>query len=521
MFLFVLENKKIFQKKKMKKLKVVILFLCFFFSTLYAEQLETKTPLQQNIKVPGKMHSGFLERSNQVTTTTRKSWGDKFEDAFYMCILGCILFICSFPSLWFNERRAVRTSELISKGFKICHELNSNEINPQNNGNLVYLSGKAVNNEALKDEVLGITVEKSLKLKRVVEMFQWKERCDTRTEKDWFGGGETTKKTYTYEKIWSDELIDSGVFHDQSKSNPYLEKWIARNETFLSKTSQIGNFELADHQLEQLKCFQTLHLEENHKNHFSELFTEKVNGITTMDRVSVDNNFIYIRSKGEHIDNQIGDLRFSYVFVPEEHLSLVSCQTNNTFIPYDIKRKGFRSQEESQVLLDKGNQPEQMDINFDDEDQDSCCVKCCPCCICCLCYGAIGKLCKTPTIINWIYEKAMTKQELFDEKEKENRCMTWIIRLVGFLMMVFGIYLFFSPVYELLEILPLLSSVGKLVVLVFAILVCIPICSLIIILAWMFYRPLIALLFLGITIVFSVALYLILSKSQQSQQMKF
>ncbi len=156
-------------KKKFKFLLIFLLFFCLFFQTTSAEDINKPQLIDNNKKIP----SGFLENSSkQITTKSRKSWGDKFVDAIYLCIIGFVLFICSFPALWFNERRAVRTSELITEGFRICQELKSDEVNPENNGTLVFLTGMAENQEILKDEQVGISSEKTLKMKRIVEMFQ-------------------------------------------------------------------------------------------------------------------------------------------------------------------------------------------------------------------------------------------------------------------------------------------------------------------------------------------------------------
>lgn len=489
-----------------------LIFFCFFLQNTSAQNI--KPQLSRQTESNKKLPSGFLENSSkQVTTISRKSWSEKFSDAFYLCIIGFILFVCSFPSLWFNERRAVRTSELITEGFKICQDLKPDEVKPENNGRLVFLSGMAENQEILKDEELGVCSEKTLKLKRIVEMYQWKEIVTEEKERDWVGGGETTKTSYHYKQVWNEVSIDSGSFRDfNNHVNPSLEKWVVKNETFLSKASHIGNFDLSIHQIEKLACLKRFPLQENSKNNFSEDFLKKITCISTIEDIALIDNYIYIKT-GQEKQNNIGDLRISFEFVPEEHLSLVSCQNGNTFIPYNIRKKGFKVNEETQAFIEK----REMNLNFEDEEQDNCCKECsksCACCYCCLCCGFVEKLCKTPTEIDWLYEKPLTKQELFDEKEKENMLTTWTIRVVGFFMMVFGIYLFFSPVYEILEILPLLSSVGKFVVFVFALLVSIPICSLIIMLAWIFYRPMIALIFLFIIIGFGITLFLILSKSK-------
>ena len=456
------------------------------------------------------IESGFVEHSS--IEITRKSWGDKFEESFYLCIFGAILFICAFPTLWFNERRAVRTSELISEGLKACRPLDANLVKPENNHKLVYLSGKAESPTPVKDELLGVEVDKALKLMRKVEMYQYKEVKSSSKKRDAFGGGETTVTTYNYTKIWDDKVIDSGAFGDKEYAgkNP---KFLIQNEYFHTKTGHIGEFQIANHQLEMLKSYTSLPLQENSKNGFSLDFLEKVKSISTLEKVTVEGDYIYIHT-GNDKENAIGDLRISFQYVPEETLSVICCQDDKSFQPYDYKNESKKQVDESTAFIQKPD----MNLNFDDEDRENCCVKCCPCCICCICCAGVESLCKTTTTIDWLYEKQLTMEDIFDIKEKENRLTTWCLRIGGFLMMVFGISLFFSPVYEILEILPLLSSLGKLVVFIFALLVSIPICSIIIMVAWMFYRPKVALVFLVIILAFGGVLYYILRKTGEMSE---
>lgn len=52
-----------------------------------------------------------------------------------------------------------------------------------------------------------------------------------------------------------------------------------------------------------------------------------------------------------------------------------------------------------------------------------------------------------------------------------------------------GIYLFFSPLYEFLQVLPLLSGLGKFVIIVFAIIFSIPLTLITILSSWLAHRP--------------------------------
>ena len=51
-----------------------------------------------------------------------------------------------------------------------------------NDGKLVHLSGKSVTVDVLKDGKFGVSAN-AIKLKRAVEMYQWKEKTSSKTKK--------------------------------------------------------------------------------------------------------------------------------------------------------------------------------------------------------------------------------------------------------------------------------------------------------------------------------------------------
>lgn len=57
---------------------------------------------------------------------------------------------------------------------------------------------------------------------------------------------------------------------------------------------------------------------------------------------------------------------------------------------------------------------------------------------------------KSPSELNWLVEKQITKKEMFENELGNNEMNTKIIRLLGWLFMNIGIYLFFSPIYQIL-----------------------------------------------------------------------
>lgn len=108
---------------------------------------------------------------------------------------------------------------------------------------LVHLSGTAEAEDPVTDEEFGITAS-ALKLRRDVEMHQWKESEKSETKQK-LGGGEETTKTYTYSKDWSSAWIDSGKFQKPSgHTNP--ESLPVESETLTAEGIHVGKFDLPE-----------------------------------------------------------------------------------------------------------------------------------------------------------------------------------------------------------------------------------------------------------------------------------
>ena len=111
----------------------------------------------------------------------------------------------------------------------------------------------------------------------------------------------------------------------------------------------------------------------------------------------------------------------------------------------------------------------------------------------------------------------MSKSEIVHLAVKKSQILTWVIRVVSYLMMVIGICMFFSPITTILGFIPLVGGLLKgtvgFVIFVAALLVCIPLWIIAFSLAWLWYHPKVGAIFLGIGLaVLGVILFLNYSK---------
>lgn len=90
---------------------------------------------------------------------------------------------------------------------------------------------------------------RGVRLERVVEMYQYKERRHTKKRRN-AGGGDTTVTTYTYPKVWSSSLIHSHSFQDPSFSNPDDMPFVEAVDT--ADDVQVGAYHLTREQVGML-----------------------------------------------------------------------------------------------------------------------------------------------------------------------------------------------------------------------------------------------------------------------------
>ncbi len=139
-------------------------------------------------------------------------WGGRLGRSVKGVLIGGVLFIASFPLLWWNEGNAVRTMKVLSEGASAVVSVGAEKVDGANEKKLVHFTGEATTSEELVDDVFAAARAKAIRLERNCEIYQWKEDEKSETKKT-IGGGERTEVTYEYQKVWSREPINSSTFH--------------------------------------------------------------------------------------------------------------------------------------------------------------------------------------------------------------------------------------------------------------------------------------------------------------------
>eukprot|EP00957_Ditylum_brightwellii_P072859 5537164-Ditylum_brightwellii.AAC.1 len=362
---------------------------------------------------------------DEVTEETTEGYGSRLSNSFSGICFGLLLFFGSGVTLFWNEGVAAKRYVALKQGSKLAMEVKNNVVLPENEGKLVVISGTATTEDTLIDPDFGFQSSKTLQLRRVAEMYQWSEKKNTKTEKK-TGGSKTTITTYTYEKKWSQVLINSDKFNKSyGHINPDVMKY--ESSTWTAAKVTLGAFNLPSSEVLRINTWTDTHVSDS-------------NNTTLLSGVKPSGTGYYV---GENPSSpQVGDIRVTFSVVLPTDITIVAQQSEGTFVPFVTNNGG------SIDLLKTG-----------------------------------------------IYGKEL----MFSAANKENKIATWAIRVIGILAMYFGMSLILDPIVVLSDVLPFLGTIAEIGVSLISWVVAIVTSFVVIAVAWIFYRPVVAYVLLGVS----------------------
>ena len=230
-------------------------------------------------------------------------------NAFKGILGGFICLAIGIVLLWWNEGNNVRNIRSTAEMEKTYIDVSSDKVDAANEGKLIATYGKLLNEEELTDTTFNVTVKTPV-LKRIVEVYQWDE--DSSTDDD----GDTT---YTYKKVWSSDIIDSGNFHQSGHENPKVKLY--EDATYTSNDVKVGAFALSSNQIKTLSTEGT----------FTDYDLEKMNEL----KLNIVGNYV---TTSEDLNNpKIGDTRISIVYNNSTDVSVLAVQTGYSFSDFVSK----------------------------------------------------------------------------------------------------------------------------------------------------------------------------------------
>ena len=388
-----------------------------------------------------------------------QSWAQRLGTSFKGVLAGLALFIAGFPILFYNEGRAVDTAKRLKEGAGAVVDVPADKIDAANEGKLVHVTGKADTKDVLSDEAFGVSAT-ALRLMRTVEVYQTVEHSETKRIKE----GDKTREvtTYTYSNEWCGKPVDSSQYHDAAKraanppaAMPYSDvDKIAQNVT-------LGAFKLSDTHVKRIggkapfqfpadfKVPETLPGGQFQNGVFYVPFSGASASVTTPAAGTassgspllaaaqavtavVTNAVSAAVGRSVAVSPVPGDVRVMFSVVMPHDVTVVEQQTNGTLAPWAAS------------------------------DGET---------------------------LSFVRDGIVPAAKIFADAQSMNSKITWLLRLVGLLVMYFGIKKALGPIDSLVDAIPILNGIVAMGTSLAAGLVAGACALLTIGVAWVFYRP--------------------------------
>lgn len=244
---------------------------------------------------------------------THRGYGQNIGNSIKGIFIGLLLLIGSIILLWWNEGRSVDQATALQEMKENITTLPSATYDAQYDGKAVLVQGKVEPLHEVVDAEFGVRTD-GLILKKDVQMYQWRENKQSRSE-DKLGGGTETVTTYDYVKTWSATQIDSSFFkHQSGHENPVMSR---KSETYVTEAT-LGAF----------------HLDKNMVRYIEP--SKRYHGLNEMpEQIGVARNhksFLYIGERPEA--PEIGDVKISYTYAPSGVYSYAAKVAGKSLAPY-------------------------------------------------------------------------------------------------------------------------------------------------------------------------------------------
>ncbi len=463
----------------------------------------------------------------QHTLIEDHSYGDRAKDALFGFLVGLFLVIFSIPTLWFVEQIAVEDYLVLNRCRKACKRIEdcSEKVNTKYEERPVHITGKTkvINNditttsnrgkeeEEEEEEELNInhdketgfimkSSKKAVRLKRVVEMYQWVEKSKK----------EEKRTVYTYDLQWCEHDSNSSQFHMSiGHHNPIRNPSLYSTIKNAFNSTYVGSYQLIEEQIQKLHHFQLCPIEKMSTD--LELSLYKMHGTvergpkhhqctrnsaddyTSLMQKSCTEDSDYLVYNGSILHPTPGTIRISYEAVHEEEdISLVGVQVSNSFRPFTKidAHKNITLPSIWSILGFNGNSntgKNEDDLEYErlqQQQQSSI--------ICCAIMDSIRNV--LGTIIGGsgvllVEERITTPAVMFHDETVKMFKKINLLRLLGCFLLSLGLYLLVNPVAVMLSFIPYLSGILSNAFWIAALLLGFTIGALVISIAWVVYHP--------------------------------
>jgi hypothetical protein len=403
----------------------------------------------------------------QEKTTT--GYGTRVGNSLKSVLMGFVMIIGATILLFWNEFNYVKQDNKLDAVQEACVDMpNPEKKSAEFEGEVVCATAMATTEEVLTDQEFGIS-ENAIGLIRKVEYYQYVEHSESKSE-DKLGGKEETTTTYTYKPEWVSSPVNSADFKDPAYQNKNFTLAQVEEQKVYAKNVSFGAYVLSESLISSISSKEAVELNVNPQT-LQSINTSVANtffavrGVSAgaaapapqpavadstaaaADSVATNNkvDLEYVHQAGNTLyygrtanAPEIGDVRITFEKVVPAKVTIIAQVDGNTFKSYKTKYGSY------QTLR-------------------------------------MGK---------------MTSEEIFQDDHESNSMWTWILRIVGTLLVISGIKSLFSFVETLLKVVPFLSSLFAFGVGIISTIIGLVYSLIVIAIAWVLARPLVGIIIL-------------------------
>jgi len=264
--------------------------------------------------------------ANRYVEVTRRGLGQNLMNSIFGVLVGIVMFIVSFPVLWWNQGR-------INLGKVAEDSIPVTAVEAANDGQLVAAAGTLTVDGQIGDDPY-LDPGDYVVIEREAQMYAWVEKSDS-TTKDKVGGGTETTTTYTYEKEWTSNPANSSSFkHPSGHTNPEMP---IESTTRYAPQAKVGPFGFVPADC-KVSATEELGLTRDIVN-LPEAGSSGNYGWQSHRRSRIEGNSIYVGS-GSPTNPTIGDLKIGFkVRRPGTNVTVFGKQQGEQLVSYRYKDK--------------------------------------------------------------------------------------------------------------------------------------------------------------------------------------
>jgi len=239
----------------------------------------------------------------------------RFFNSIGAIFIGIALVLVCIVGLVWNEGRSVKAIRAYDEAGKKVIDVGNARVNAENDGKLVAITGELTYTPATDSDY---NIEGTFVLKRVVEVYQYKERRE---------GSDTDSETkFYYEGNWYGSYINSANYPDEFKNPYWPSAKMFENRTFYAEDAMLGDFKLNNSQISQIAPNTTVTIPDSAKR-------------GDLSDLNITSNRQYITNAANVNAPNIGDVRVSFLINNAVSASAIGMQRGNSIDSYTTANK--------------------------------------------------------------------------------------------------------------------------------------------------------------------------------------